>query len=117
MKCKKCQSENLVMRPNAKNPNATELICGDCGTWQKFIGKEEIRLFEIHHQNKPLTAVNIGCEYCAKEKDNTPIMKDIEIGRHHEKGWCIRHHIFVWEKWIYNHTPIKFCPMCGRKFE
>ena len=47
MKCKKCHSENLVMRPNAKNPSATDLICGDCGTWQKFIGKEEIRIFEI----------------------------------------------------------------------
>jgi hypothetical protein len=52
MKCKKCNSESLVMRPNAKNPSATELICGDCGTWQKFVGKEEIRLFEI--KNQPL---------------------------------------------------------------
>ena len=52
MKCKKCSGENLVMRPNAKNPSATELICADCGTWQKFIGKEEIRLFEI--KNQPL---------------------------------------------------------------
>lgn len=57
MKCKKCQSENLVMRPNAKNPSATELVCGDCGTWQKFIGKEEIRLFEMKNQNKPITAI------------------------------------------------------------
>lgn len=62
MKCKKCNSENLVMRPNAKNPSATELICADCGAWQKFIGKEEIRLFEIRNQRsapKPSNADRI----------------------------------------------------------
>lgn len=53
MICKKCQSENLVMRPNAKNPSATEVICGDCGAWQKFIGKDEIRLFEMRDSKKP----------------------------------------------------------------
>lgn len=62
MKCKKCNSENLVMRPNAKNPSATELICADCRAWQKFIGKEEIRLFEIRNQRsapKPSNADRI----------------------------------------------------------
>ncbi len=52
MKCKKCQSDNLVIRPNAKNVNATELICAECGAWQKFVSKEEIRLFEIKNQQQ-----------------------------------------------------------------
>ena len=55
MKCKKCHSENLVARQNAKNPNATEIICGDCGAWQKFASKEEIRLFELRSSQKKLT--------------------------------------------------------------
>lgn len=55
MKCKKCQSESLVMRPNAKTPSATEVVCGDCGAWQKFIGKDEIRLFELRSLQKKLT--------------------------------------------------------------
>ena len=58
MKCKKCHSENLVMRPNAKNPSATELICGDCGAWQKFASKEEIRLFEIRSSVQPKQPIN-----------------------------------------------------------
>ena len=58
MKCKKCQSENLIMRTNAKNPNATEVICGDCGAWQKFIGKDEIRLFEIRTSAQPKIPTN-----------------------------------------------------------
>lgn len=44
--CKKCNSSNLVMRKNSKKPDATELICADCGTWQKFLGKNEIRILE-----------------------------------------------------------------------
>lgn len=62
MKCKKCQGENLIMRRNAKNPSATEVVCGDCGAWQKFVGKEEIRLFEIRasaRQKKPTNADRI----------------------------------------------------------
>ena len=55
MRCKKCQSENLIMRPNAKNPSATEVVCGDCGAWQKFISKDEIRLFELRSSQKKLT--------------------------------------------------------------
>jgi transcription initiation factor TFIIIB Brf1 subunit/transcription initiation factor TFIIB len=58
MTCKKCKSENLVMRPNAKNPTATELICADCGTWQKFISKEEIRVIEIHNKTKKTRITN-----------------------------------------------------------
>ncbi len=53
--CKKCESTNLIIRPNKKNPNHTELVCADCGTWQKFLNKEDIRLFEMHQkENKPI---------------------------------------------------------------
>ena len=77
MKCKKCQSENLIMRTNAKNPNATEVICGDCGAWQKFIGKDEIRLFEIRTSAQPKIPTNA---------DRIRSMNDEELAR------------FLWEQ-------------------
>ena len=72
MTCKKCKSENLVMRPNAKNPTATELICADCGTWQKFISKEEIRVIEIHNKTKKTRITNA---------DRIRSMSDEELAR------------------------------------
>lgn len=45
MECKKCGSTHLLIRKNAKNPSATDLYCGDCGAWQKFATKDEVRLF------------------------------------------------------------------------
>lgn len=51
--CRKCGSENLMIRKNQKDPRATELICADCGAWQKFLGKDEIRYFELRAANVP----------------------------------------------------------------
>lgn len=45
MKCRKCGSENMAVMPNKKNPSATDLYCKDCGAWQKFATKDEIRLY------------------------------------------------------------------------
>lgn len=46
MKCRKCGSGNMGVMPNKKNPSATELYCLDCGAWQKFATKDEIRLYQ-----------------------------------------------------------------------
>ena len=46
MKCRKCGSENMGVMPNKKNPSATDLYCLDCGAWQKFATKDEIRLYQ-----------------------------------------------------------------------
>lgn len=45
MKCRKCGSTNMAVRTNAKNPNQTDLYCADCGAWQKFASKDEIKLY------------------------------------------------------------------------
>ena len=46
MKCRKCGSGNMGVMPNKKNPSATDLYCLDCGAWQKFATKDEIRLYQ-----------------------------------------------------------------------
>ena len=53
MKCRKCGSENMGVMPNKKNPSATDLYCLDCGAWQKFATKDEIRLYQC--KKKPMT--------------------------------------------------------------
>ena len=53
MKCRKCGSENMGVMPNKKNPSATDLYCLDCGAWQKFATKGEIRLYQC--KKKPIT--------------------------------------------------------------
>lgn len=47
MKCKKCQSENIGVRPNPKNNKHTDLYCKDCGAWQKFANADEIRMYSV----------------------------------------------------------------------
>ena len=32
--------------PNKKNPAATDLYCLECGAWQKFATRDEIRLYQ-----------------------------------------------------------------------
>ena len=46
MKCRKCGSGNMGVMPNKKNPSVTDLYCLDCGAWQKFATKDEIRLYQ-----------------------------------------------------------------------
>lgn len=36
----------MGVMPNKKNPSATDLYCLDCGAWQKFAAKDEIRLYQ-----------------------------------------------------------------------
>lgn len=47
MKCRKCGSENMSTRPNPKNPAATDLFCADCGAWQKFANKDDVRKYGV----------------------------------------------------------------------
>lgn len=39
IKCKKCGGNNFAVKQNA-----TDLYCTECGAWQKFATKDEIRL-------------------------------------------------------------------------
>lgn len=51
MKCRKCGSGNMGVMPNKKNPSATDLYCLDCGAWQKFATKDEIRLYQCKKES------------------------------------------------------------------
>lgn len=55
MNCRKCGSTNLGIMPNMKNPKATDLYCKDCGAWQKFATKDEIRLFQSNNRIQIMT--------------------------------------------------------------
>lgn len=45
LSCPKCDSKNLLLTPNKKQPSSTDLYCGDCGRWIKFANKEDKRLY------------------------------------------------------------------------
>ena len=49
--CNKCGSIDVSIRPNKKNPNATDLFCVDCGAWLKFANKDEVRAIEYRTNN------------------------------------------------------------------
>ena len=48
-KCPKCNSKNLFVK---KVGNNTGLYCGDCGAWIKWVGKNELRVFEYLNRQK-----------------------------------------------------------------
>lgn len=54
LKCRKCGGNNFAVKPNAKNPKATDLYCTDCGAWQKFATKDEIRLLNTSKNIAPI---------------------------------------------------------------
>ena len=48
--CKKCKSTSLHTEVKGNN---TGLYCDDCGAWQRWLGKDELRAFE-HSQKSQL---------------------------------------------------------------
>lgn len=50
--CKKCGSISLHTEVKGNN---TGLYCDDCGTWVKWLGKDELRAFEHSKKNQILT--------------------------------------------------------------
>lgn len=52
-KCRKCGSTNLSVSVNRKNPNAHDLYCKECGAWQKFASKDEVRLYREEDMDVP----------------------------------------------------------------
>lgn len=57
-KCKKCGCENLFVKKSGKN---TGLYCSECGAFQKWLGKDELRVFEYVESTEsklPLTKSN-----------------------------------------------------------
>lgn len=54
-KCPKCNSKNLFVK---KVGNNTGLYCGDCGAWIKWVGKNELRVFEYLNRQKYVDDAN-----------------------------------------------------------
>lgn len=48
--CRKCGSVSLHTEAKGNN---TGLYCDDCGAWQKWIGKDELRAFEYSMRRSP----------------------------------------------------------------
>lgn len=51
--CKKCGSISLHMEVKGNN---TGLYCDDCGAFQKWLGKDELRAFEYANKSRGLRA-------------------------------------------------------------
>lgn len=54
-RCPKCNSKNLFVK---KVRNNTGLYCGDCGAWIKWVGKNELRVFEYLNRQKHVDDAN-----------------------------------------------------------
>lgn len=52
--CIKCNCENMYTE---KQGNNTGLYCSNCGKWQRWLGKDELRAFE--HSQKEVQISNI----------------------------------------------------------
>ena len=96
MKCRKCGSGNMGVMPNKKNPSATDLYCLDCGAWQKFATKDEIRLYQC--KNGPIT--NADRIRALPDEELSEFISRIEIGDFGQQ--------------VYGKT---FCDMCKGQYE
>lgn len=97
MKCRKCGGSNFSTKPNAKNPNATDLYCTDCGAWQKFATKDEIRMVGETKKEKivvnkydssfarelfkcgPTSNLKTDCKFYTEQRDMYAIVPCCEI--------------------------------------
>ena len=96
MKCRKCGSGNMGVMPNKKNPSATDLYCLDCGAWQKFATKDEIRLYQC--KKGPIT--NADRIRAMTDEELSEFISRIEIGDFGPQ--------------VYGKT---FCDMCKGQYE
>ena len=96
MKCRKCGSGNMGVMPNKKNPSATDLYCLDCGAWQKFATKDEIRLYQC--KKGPIT--NADRIRAMSDEELAEFISRIEIGDFGPQ--------------VYGKT---FCDMCKGQYE
>ena len=67
--CKKCRSTSLHTEVKGNN---TGLYCDDCGAWQCWLGKDELRAFEYSKTSQlPKTSCGIPMpkvvEYCKQK--------------------------------------------------
>ena len=80
--CRKCGSTSLYTEVKGNN---TGLYCDDCGAWQRWLGKDELRAFE-HSQKSSKNSKeddvakiiydNLNYMYCDNCRCNSEIKKD-----------------------------------------
>lgn len=83
--CKKCGSVSLHTEVKGNN---TGLYCDDCGTWIKWLGKDELRAFEHANKSRGLraTAKLYDEAFANDSTDNENISDCLIIGFDKHKG-------------------------------
>lgn len=121
MKCRKCGSENMGVMPNKRNPSATDLYCKDCGAWQKFATKDEIRLYQSSHEMKFDQKTWEQCGFCGELKLNWVPVKSCGngvLGITADVGKCRDYEtvgLVIYDKGLAaGYVEFDFCPFCGR---
>lgn len=83
--CKKCGSISLHTEVKGNN---TGLYCDDCGAFQKWLGKDELRAFEYANKSRGLraTAKVYDEAFANNSTDNENISDCLIIGFDKHKG-------------------------------
>ena len=83
--CKKCG--NLLLHTEVKGNN-TGLYCNDCGAFQKWLGKDELRAFEYVNKSRGLraTAKLYDDAFVGNTTDDENISDCLVIGFDKHKG-------------------------------
>lgn len=83
--CKKCESISLHTEVKGNN---TGLYCDDCGAFQKWLGKDELRAFEYANKSRGLraTAKLYDEAFGNNSTDNENISDCLIIGFDKHKG-------------------------------
>lgn len=83
--CKKCGSIALHIETKGNN---TGLYCDDCGSWIKWLGKDELRAFNhAQHSKLPQTECDIPMPEVAKPKENNLRKCTGSINRYIDGNW------------------------------
>ena len=59
--CKKCGSNLMFIETKGNN---TGLYCGDCGLWQKWLSKDELRAFDYSLKENKSNIEGFQCGIC-----------------------------------------------------
>ena len=73
--CRKCGSTSLHTEVKGNN---TGLYCDDCGAWQRWLGKDELRAFEYSQKSRlPKTSCDIPMPKVKTKKQLTDKEHDL----------------------------------------
>lgn len=118
--CRKCGSQNLGLRQNMKNPKAEDLLCLDCGAWQKFANADDRRIYPVINGMRldpPRGPETASWEWFENWTESTPDgpAECMDAGWRCAKcGFSLNEisHCFDDPD---TPPPLKYCPECGKK--